>query len=326
MRRPILALLTAILGFIPAAPALALSGATPDGEDRFPYVVEIRFDDSLICSGTVLFPRIVVTAAHCLSHRVRPPGGPLYVDEYAQASELTVVAMRHGKPTTHEVADVTVSPGWRSAIVGRGQRANSRFVHDIALIVTREPIEVTLPPSLFKLALGEAPSPEDVNCARETAASDPSETTPDAALREALLQRLSQHGVLVAFGAESCTPRFCGASGVRRYRSIAIQESASCFKDRAGNFRHPAPSPELADMLPLAVWCMESSVLPGDSGGALMVEGPHGELYFLGVISAQQGWSLALADALLEKRSLAAALYPSLDFILAEARKLGYAR
>ena len=74
--------------------ALALSGATPDGDDRFPYVVEIWFGDSLICSGTVLFPRIVVTAAHCLSHRVRAPGGPLYIDEYAQASELTVVAMR----------------------------------------------------------------------------------------------------------------------------------------------------------------------------------------------------------------------------------------
>ena len=56
--RPILALLALILGSTPAAPALALSGATADGEDRFPYVVEIRFDDSLICSGTVLFPRL----------------------------------------------------------------------------------------------------------------------------------------------------------------------------------------------------------------------------------------------------------------------------
>jgi hypothetical protein len=35
---------------------------------------------------------------------------------------------------------------------------------------------------------------------------------------------------------------------------------------------------------------------------------------------------VALATALPEKRSVAAALYPSFDFILAEARKLGYAR
>jgi hypothetical protein len=71
---------------------------------------------------------------------------------------------------------------------------------------------------------------------------------------------------------------------------------------------------------------MESSVLPRDSGGALLVEGPLGELYYLGVISAQQGRFIALADTVTQKRSLATALYPSLDFILDEARKLGYAR
>lgn len=67
-------------------------------------------------------------------------------------------------------------------------------------------------------------------------------------------------------------------------------------------------------------------MLPGDSGGALMVEGARGELYYLGVISVQQGRRVALATTVTTKRSLATALYPSFDFILAEARKLGYAR
>ena len=44
------------------------------------------------------------------------------------------------------------------------------------------------------------------------------------------------------------------------------------------------------------------------------------------MISAQQGRFIALADTVTQKRSLATALYPSLDFILDEARKLGYAR
>ena len=58
----------------------------------------------------------------------------------------------------------------------------------------------------------------------------------------------------------------------------------------------------------------------------MLVERPRGELYYLGVISAQQGRFLALASSVTQKRSVATALYPGLDFILEEARKLGYAR
>ena len=67
MRRPTAAIL---LGLISISPASALSGATADSADRFPFVVEVKYQDRLICSGTVLFPRIVVTAAHCLQQKV----------------------------------------------------------------------------------------------------------------------------------------------------------------------------------------------------------------------------------------------------------------
>ena len=98
------------------------------------------------------------------------------------------------------------------------------------------------------------------------------------------------------------------------------------FVNRGGRSSQPTSSGDTAVSPSLAVWCMESNVLPGDSGGALLVEGPRGELYYLGVIPAQQGRSLALASNVTQKRSVATALYPSLDFILEEARKLGYAR
>jgi hypothetical protein len=325
--RPILAL---ILSLILTVPAFALSGATADGEDRFPYVVEIKFEQRLVCSGTVLFPRIVVTAAHCLQHKARWPGGLVYIDEYAQAAELTVAVTRGDKIETYDVAEVTISPAWRSEVSASntvaGSNRNQRFAHDIALVVTKEPIAVGLPPSLIKLAAGDGLAPEDISCASKSAPAQGGTQAGDAALRDMLEKRLGHHAVLVAFGAESCTPRFCGEAGVRRYQNITLKESAECFVNRGSRSSQPTPSGDTAVSPSLAVWCMESNVLPGDSGGALLVEGPRGELYYLGVISAQQGRSLALASNVTKKRSVATALYPSLDFILEEARKLGYAR
>jgi hypothetical protein len=48
-----------------------------------------------------------------------------------------------------------VSPKWRAAIAASNAVAasnrNDRFAHDIAMVITKEPIEVGLPPSLLKL-------------------------------------------------------------------------------------------------------------------------------------------------------------------------------
>ena len=64
--------------------------------------------------------------------------------------------------------------------------------------------------------------------------------------------------------------------------------------------------------------------MPGDSGGAVLVEGAQGQLYYLGFISAQQGLFQEIGASASERRSLATALYPILGFIADRARSLGY--
>jgi hypothetical protein len=267
----------------------------------------------------------------CLQHKVRLPGGLFYIDEFSQPSDLTVTVARDGSVADFDVVDVTVSPKWRAAIAVSNAVAASnrseRFAHDIAMVITKEPIQVGLPPSLLKLAVGTGQEAEEAYCARDKLGIGWDSATVDALLRETLTKQLGHRAVVVAFGAEACTSLFCAQAGTRRYQSVALRNTADCFND-LGKAPQPrdAASDSEAPSLPTAVWCLESSVLPGDSGGALMVEGPRGELYYLGVISAQQGRRIALATAVTDKRSLATALYPSFDFILAEARKLGYAR
>jgi hypothetical protein len=306
------------LAFSSISLAMALSGATADSADRFPFVVEIKYQDRLICSGTVLFPRIVVTAAHCVQEKVHFRGGEFYADSYFLPADLTVTVTHHGGTETHAVADVAASPVWRAL---ETDSSGQRFAHDLALIVTKEPIDVGLPPSFDKLADDETAGPQIVS----VRPSDAAVTPRYEALRGVLETGLTHRGVLVAFGADKCSSlRQCGDAGIRRYLPISIKASADCFNDSRGRPRYPPLSPELTAVLPLAVWCMESNVMPGDSGGALLVEGTDGKLYYLGVISAQQGLFPEIWAGASERRSLATALYPSLGFIADRARKLGY--
>ena len=306
------------LAFSSISSAMALSGATADSGDRFPFVVEVKYQEKLICSGTVLFPRIVVTAAHCIQEKVQFRGGEFYADSYLHPAELTVTVTHHGSSEAHAVAAVDASPVWRGL---EADSAGQRFAHDLALIVTKEPIDVGLPPSFDKLADDETMGPEILS----VRPSDAAVTPRYEALRGVLETGLSHRGVLVAFGADKCSSLGqCGDAGIRRYLPISIKASADCFNDSRGRPRWPPLPPEFTAVLPLAVWCMESSVMPGDSGGALLVEGAQGQLYYLGVISAQQGLFPEIGASASERRSLATALYPSLGFIADRARSLGY--
>ena len=309
-----------LIGLGSTSQALALFGATTDSADRFPFVVELKFHEELICSGTVLFPRIVVTAAHCVQQKAYWRGGQYLVDDYLKPSELSVTVTHDGRTDTHAVTDVAASPVWRS-LAEADSGSGERFAHDIALVITKEPLEVGPPPSLDRLAreelVGTKPGLSPV--------VESTEAEKEELLRSALAKRLTRHGLLVAFGAETCwSLGECGDAGIRRYQPVSIKESADCFNDSKGRPRWPPLPAELTAKLPLAIWCMESRVMPGDSGGALLVEGTQGQFYYLGVISAQQGTAAELVSGASERKSLATALYPSLDFIADQARKLGY--
>ena len=128
---------------------MALSGATTDSGDRFPFLVEVKYQEKLICSGTVLFPRIVVTAAHCIQEKVQFRGGGSHADKDLHPAERTVTVTHHGRSEDHAVAAGDASPVWRGL---EADSAGQRFAHDLALIVTKEPIDVGLPPKLREVS------------------------------------------------------------------------------------------------------------------------------------------------------------------------------
>ena len=92
---------------------MALSGATTTAATASPSWSRSNIKKTLICSGTVLFPRIVVTAAHCIQEKVQFRGGEFYADSYLQPAELTVTVTHHGSSEDHAVAAVDASPVWR---------------------------------------------------------------------------------------------------------------------------------------------------------------------------------------------------------------------
>ena len=65
-----------------------------------------------------------------------------------------------------------------------------------------------------------------------------------------------------------------------------MKDGTACFKSRRDRDAG----------LRFSVWCIDSSVLPGDSGGALLVEAPDGTLHYAGVISAGSGGGCLAAE------------------------------
>lgn len=290
--------------------AFALSGGVADKDDRYPFVVEVLFRRHFICSGTVLYPRIVVTAAHCVA-RVIDARSRLFANDTWPQPQFTVATSIQGKTEVYPSSEILLPPAWRQ--VAGEPDALGRYAYDLALIVTKDPIEVPLPASLPALA---------TDWQRVTGSAVP------PALDEALLKAAGKSGVMVGFGADNCSAdQRCGHWGTRRYRSVELKDTVGCFDDELDE-RVPGATlePAIAAALPLAVWCTDWGAMPGDSGGALLVQGPEGKLYFAGVIASHWGsYARQVVKQEADKRSFATGLYPTFGFIEDEARKLGYA-
>jgi hypothetical protein len=266
--------------------AQALNGATVDSADRYPFVVEVKLNGKLICSGTVLYPRLVVTAAHCLQEKHSWHGREFYAETYLESAALSISNVRSGASESYAVAETVISPEWHVLVKKNSAR---RFSRDLALIVTKEPMAIGAPLSTLNLLDAGAAFPTDWHRDR---------------------------AVLVGFGGPHCSPAAkCDDAGIRRAVSVAIKHDSHCLKGGADR-----EAGGLAEVL-----CVDTGVMPGDSGGPLLIEAKDGQLYFAGVISAQRALPPEIAARSKWQRSLAATLSANQPFISAKAKELGYA-
>lgn len=276
-----------IVAVFPVASVLALPNGIEDRDERYPFVVEIAQRGRMICSGTVLYPRIVVTSAHCVQHVANAWGRRIYVDSYLQPEELFVHVFKQGRMRSHAVDSVEIAPEWRENETS--QQSSVRLPHDLAILVTTAPIDVDLPRGVADAKPSVLPRPATTGRGRR--------------------------GVLVAYGGSSCAAaEDCGDAGVRRFLPVAIKDAAECFKSRL----------DREAGLPESLWCLDENVSPGDSGGALLIEDDDKALRYVGVISAQRGLPPELAAVFGRRESAATALSANLAFIEDTARSLGY--
>lgn len=109
-----------VLAFGVSSPAHAIVGGHDAAPGEYPYVAHILIDKNFQCTGTLVTPRHVVTAAHCSS---LAPGGiaNVPIGQPGQLIELSIGA--HATPSgsltsydsdgeEHVAAAVHVNPGW----------------------------------------------------------------------------------------------------------------------------------------------------------------------------------------------------------------------
>jgi hypothetical protein len=123
-----------------ASPAAAVVGPSGDGSafaDRVVMVLTRGAEGSGLCTGIVLAPRIVLTAAHCL----RAPSEMRIL--YRDASD---------QPTVLEVAATLAHPDFHADAAVKRTRSL-----DIGLIETKEPLPAVFRPAA--LAVGDPPEP-----------------------------------------------------------------------------------------------------------------------------------------------------------------------
>jgi trypsin len=136
-------LATLALGLGVAAPAHAVVGGNDASPGEYPYVAHVLIDRAFQCTGTLVTPTHVVTAAHCSSV---VPGGIANVP-LGQPGQLVEVSIG-----AHRTPDVTLLGGYESdgeehvaktVTVNPGYAGLGSVSHDVAVVELPSPSSKT---------------------------------------------------------------------------------------------------------------------------------------------------------------------------------------
>ena len=147
MSRLVTFLATVALGLGVSSPAYAVVGGNDAAPGEYPYVAHILIDRSFQCTGTLVTPRHVVTAAHCSS---LAPGGiaNVPIGQPGQLIELSLGA--HKTPSAsllggyqsggekHVAKAVFVNPGW----AGVGSVSHDAAIIELDTPSSKAPVKV----------------------------------------------------------------------------------------------------------------------------------------------------------------------------------------
>ncbi len=137
---------TIVLALGVSAPAHAVVGGNDAEPGEYPYVAHILIDRSFQCTGTLVTPRHVITAAHCSS---LAPGGiaNVPIGQPGQLIELSIGAHRtpsgsltgYESDGEHHVASaVHVNPGW----AGLGSVGHDAAIVELDTPSAKAPVKV----------------------------------------------------------------------------------------------------------------------------------------------------------------------------------------
>lgn len=180
----------ALIVSLPAAPALALGGdaASEASSSLERHVVLVHGSRGNLCTGSVIGPRLVLTAAHCVS------GSSRYIVSYREG----------GSRVTQGVFAIEKHPGYRP-----GQAISL----DIALLR----LQSALPPSLSAISLDAGTSADPVAKRQAVAGFGLTREKDDASvgtLRRASVDVIQLDARHMRLGNQSETLRICrGDSG-----------------------------------------------------------------------------------------------------------------
>ena len=140
-------LATLAVGLGAAAPAHAIVGGNDASPGEYPYVAHILIDRSFQCTGTLVTPTHVVTAAHCSSI---VPGGVANVPigQPGQLIELSIGAHRTPSASLtggydsdgeeHVAKSVSVATGW----AGLGSVSSDAAVVELPTPSSKAPVKI----------------------------------------------------------------------------------------------------------------------------------------------------------------------------------------